>query len=63
MRDPGLYVTADPGAKEGAAKDGNLSLHFGLGWAKSHSFFTGQPSAKIQPRVDDGDLAQPHSDR
>ena len=39
---PGLYVTADPGAKEEAAKEGNLSLHFGLGWAKSHSFFTGQ---------------------
>jgi glutathione-independent formaldehyde dehydrogenase len=39
---PGLYVTADPGAKETAAKEGNLSLHFGLGWAKSHAFFTGQ---------------------
>jgi glutathione-independent formaldehyde dehydrogenase len=39
---PGLYVTADPGAKDAAAKEGNLSLHFGLGWAKSHSFFTGQ---------------------
>jgi glutathione-independent formaldehyde dehydrogenase len=39
---PGLYVTADPGAKEQAAKEGNLSLHFGLGWAKSHAFFTGQ---------------------
>jgi glutathione-independent formaldehyde dehydrogenase len=39
---PGLYVTADPGAKDAAAKEGNLSLHFGLGWAKSHAFFTGQ---------------------
>jgi glutathione-independent formaldehyde dehydrogenase len=39
---PGLYVTADPGAKDEAAKAGNLSLHFGLGWAKSHAFFTGQ---------------------
>ena len=39
---PGLYVTADPGAEDAAAKEGNLSLHFGLGWAKSHSFFTGQ---------------------
>jgi glutathione-independent formaldehyde dehydrogenase len=39
---PGLYVTADPGAKDTAAKEGNLSLHFGLGWAKSHAFFTGQ---------------------
>jgi glutathione-independent formaldehyde dehydrogenase len=39
---PGLYVTEDPGAKDGAARRGNLSLRFGLGWAKSHSFFTGQ---------------------
>src|ERR1700685_3625720 len=39
---PGLYVTADPGAKDTAAREGNLSLHFGLGWAKSHAFFTGQ---------------------
>jgi glutathione-independent formaldehyde dehydrogenase len=39
---PGLYVTEDPGAKEEAARKGNLVLRFGLGWAKSHSFFTGQ---------------------
>jgi glutathione-independent formaldehyde dehydrogenase len=39
---PGLYVTEDPGAKDEAAKHGNLSLRFGLGWAKSHSFYTGQ---------------------
>jgi glutathione-independent formaldehyde dehydrogenase len=39
---PGLYVTDDPGAKEQAAKTGNLSIRFGLGWAKSHSFHTGQ---------------------
>jgi len=39
---PGLYVTEDPGANEVAAKVGNLSLRFGLGWAKSHSFHTGQ---------------------
>jgi len=39
---PGLYVTEDPGAKDAAAKEGNLSLRFGLGWAKSHAFFTGQ---------------------
>ena len=40
---PGLYVTEDPGAKdEGARKRGVLSLRFGLGWAKSHSFHTGQ---------------------
>lgn len=39
---PGLYVTDDPGAADAAAKHGNLSLRFGLGWAKSHSFYTGQ---------------------
>jgi glutathione-independent formaldehyde dehydrogenase len=39
---PGLYVTADPGAKEKAAQTGNLSMRFGLGWAKSHRFYTGQ---------------------
>jgi len=39
---PGLYVTEDPGSKDAAARKGNLSLRFGLGWAKSHSFFTGQ---------------------
>src|SRR4029079_10715485 len=39
---PGLYVTDDPGAKEQAAKHGNLSLRLGLGWAKSHSLHTGQ---------------------
>lgn len=39
---PGLYVTDDPGATDPAAKRGSLSLRFGLGWAKSHAFFTGQ---------------------
>jgi glutathione-independent formaldehyde dehydrogenase len=39
---PGLYVTEDPGAKDAAARQGSLSLRFGLGWAKSHAFFTGQ---------------------
>jgi len=39
---PGLYVTEDPGAKDAAARTGNLSLRFGLGWAKSHTFSTGQ---------------------
>ena len=39
---PGLYVTEDPGAKEEAAKLGNLKMRFGLGWAKSHRFYTGQ---------------------
>jgi glutathione-independent formaldehyde dehydrogenase len=39
---PGLYVTEDPGAREAGARRGNLVLRFGLGWAKSHAFFTGQ---------------------
>ncbi|MGN3960368.1 formaldehyde dehydrogenase, glutathione-independent [Burkholderia gladioli] len=39
---PGLYVTDDPGAKDAAAKHGSLSIRFGLGWAKSHTFHTGQ---------------------
>ncbi|MFD0776000.1 formaldehyde dehydrogenase, glutathione-independent [Streptomonospora algeriensis] len=39
---PGLYVTGDPGAPNEAAKEGSLSIRFGLGWAKSHAFFTGQ---------------------
>jgi glutathione-independent formaldehyde dehydrogenase len=39
---PGLYVTDDPGAKDEAARQGRLGLRFGLGWAKSHSFHTGQ---------------------
>jgi glutathione-independent formaldehyde dehydrogenase len=39
---PGLYVTDDPGGVDDAAKTGNLSIRIGLGWAKSHSFTTGQ---------------------
>jgi glutathione-independent formaldehyde dehydrogenase len=39
---PGLYVTGDPGAVDDAAKTGNLKIRIGLGWAKSHSFHTGQ---------------------
>jgi glutathione-independent formaldehyde dehydrogenase len=39
---PGLYVTDDPGATDDAARRGSLSVRLGLGWAKSHSFFTGQ---------------------
>ncbi|GHA10803.1 formaldehyde dehydrogenase, glutathione-independent [Oceanisphaera arctica] len=39
---PGLYVTEDPGAVDEAARQGALSMRFGLGWAKSHSFHTGQ---------------------
>lgn len=39
---PGLYVTDDPGAVDSAARRGSLSIRLGLGWAKSHSFHTGQ---------------------
>jgi glutathione-independent formaldehyde dehydrogenase len=39
---PGLYVTEDPGAEDEAARQGNLRMRFGLGWAKSHVFYTGQ---------------------
>lgn len=39
---PGLYVTGDPGAAEEAARVGSLSMRFGLGFAKSHTFVTGQ---------------------
>lgn len=39
---PGLYVTGDPGAATDEARQGSLSIRIGLGWAKSHSFATGQ---------------------
>jgi glutathione-independent formaldehyde dehydrogenase len=39
---PGLYVTGDPGGVDEPAKVGALSIRIGLGWAKSHSFTTGQ---------------------
>jgi len=39
---PGLYVTGDPGGVDANAKIGNLQIRIGLGWAKSHSFHTGQ---------------------
>jgi glutathione-independent formaldehyde dehydrogenase len=39
---PGLYVTEDPGAPTEAAKHGSLTMRFGVGWAKSLSFYTGQ---------------------
>jgi glutathione-independent formaldehyde dehydrogenase len=39
---PGLYVTGDPGAVDDNAKIGMLGIRIGLGWAKSHSFYTGQ---------------------
>jgi glutathione-independent formaldehyde dehydrogenase len=39
---PGLYVTRDPGSHDPMSAEGALSLKFGLGWSKSHSFHTGQ---------------------
>jgi glutathione-independent formaldehyde dehydrogenase len=39
---PGLYVTGDPGGVDENAKVGNLGIRIGLGWAKSHTFSTGQ---------------------
>ena len=39
---PGLYVTGDPGGIDEEAKVGSLKVRLGLGWAKSHSFTTGQ---------------------
>ncbi|CAA9425134.1 MAG: Glutathione-independent formaldehyde dehydrogenase [uncultured Pseudonocardia sp.] len=39
---PGLYVTGDPGAADPDAQHGTLKVRLGLGWAKSHSFATGQ---------------------
>ena len=39
---PGLYVTDDPGGVDENARVGRLGIRIGLGWAKSHSFATGQ---------------------
>lgn len=39
---PGLYVTGDPGAIDKDAQIGTLKIRFGLGWAKAHTFVTGQ---------------------
>jgi glutathione-independent formaldehyde dehydrogenase len=39
---PGLYVTGDPGAADPDAQQGTLKVRLGLGWAKSHSMYTGQ---------------------
>lgn len=39
---PGLYVTGDPGASDADAKEGTLKIRFGLGFAKAHTFVTGQ---------------------
>ena len=43
---PGLYVTGDPGGVDEEAKVGSLRVRLGLGWAKSHSFTTGQCPVK-----------------
>jgi glutathione-independent formaldehyde dehydrogenase len=43
---PGLYVTGDPGAVDNAAKQGQIGVRLGLGWAKSHTFVTGQCPVK-----------------
>ena len=49
---PGLYVTDDPGASDPSARIGALAIRIGLGWAKSHSFFTGQtPVMKYNRRL------------
>jgi glutathione-independent formaldehyde dehydrogenase len=49
---PGLYVTGDPGAADPDAKEGTLKVRLGLGWAKSHSFTTGQcPVLKYNRRL------------
>ncbi|WP_052254595.1 formaldehyde dehydrogenase, glutathione-independent [Salinicoccus sp. YB14-2] len=42
---PGLYVTEDPGATDEDAKSGSLKVRFGQGWAKAHTFVTGQTPA------------------
>src|SRR5271165_6717811 len=39
---PGLYVTDEPGGVGDNAKTGTLGIRIGLGWAKSHTFATGQ---------------------
>lgn len=35
-------MTGDPGAVDDSAKQGQLGIRIGLGWAKSHYFVTGQ---------------------
>ena len=39
---PGLYVTGDPSGIDEDAKIGRLAIRIGLGWARSHTFTTGQ---------------------
>ncbi|ASR34039.1 formaldehyde dehydrogenase, glutathione-independent [Prauserella marina] len=48
---PGLYVTGDPGGVDDNAKVGQLGVRIGLGWAKSHSFTTGQCPVKQYNRL------------
>jgi glutathione-independent formaldehyde dehydrogenase len=49
---PGLYVTEDPGATDKSAQTGTLGIRIGLGWAKSHSFHTGQtPTMKYNRQL------------
>ncbi|GAA3282152.1 formaldehyde dehydrogenase, glutathione-independent [Nesterenkonia halobia] len=47
---PGLYVTGDPGAVDAAAEEGTIGVRLGLGWAKSHTFATGQCPVKSYNR-------------
>ncbi len=61
---PGLYVTDDPGGVDQNAKIGNLGIRIGLGWAKSHSFATGQcPVMKLSSPAHAGDSATTRSNR
>lgn len=49
---PGLYVTEDPGASDKTAQKGSLKIRFGLGWAKCHTFHTGQtPTMKYHRQL------------
>jgi glutathione-independent formaldehyde dehydrogenase len=43
---PGLYVTGDPGGIDENAQQGQIGVRLGLGWAKSHTFVTGQCPVK-----------------
>ncbi|WP_425433661.1 formaldehyde dehydrogenase, glutathione-independent [Natribacillus halophilus] len=47
---PGLYVTDDPGAEDKDAQKGSLKVRFGQGWAKAHTFVTGQTPAMYYNR-------------
>ena len=61
---PGLYVTGDPGAKDEAAQHGRMSIRIGLGWAKSHSFTTGQcPVMRYHRKLIKPDPERPLPDR